>query len=154
MEIDDVARRRLIEMIGIVLGDTGLNFNVRLPDGYLLSWSRYPQFTLILNDAMILPQIILRRDDYFAGQAFIEKRWDIEGDIFDLVRLGRKLEELRLSTQQKFRLFYLIGCSEFYFWQERLRTSLTRRFPRVVNNVGKVDLNFMSTTGIHPKGGG
>ena len=80
------------------------DFNVRLWDGRLIEWSREPKFTLMFNDKKAFKKLLLTGDALTAGEAFIEKKLDIAGDIFEAVKLGDYLAELKLSMMEKLKI--------------------------------------------------
>lgn len=80
------------------------DFNIRLWNGHLIKSSKQPKFLLGFNDKAIFRKILLRGDAFTAGTAYIEGKIDIEGDIFEAIKLGDYLVSLKLSRRDKLRI--------------------------------------------------
>lgn len=80
------------------------DFNVRLWNGYLIEWSKQPKFTLVFADKSSFRKLLLRGDAFTAGTIYIEGKLDIEGDIFEAIKLGDYLASLKLSWRDKLRI--------------------------------------------------
>src|SRR3989338_440301 len=81
------------------------NFNNRLWNCHLIEWSRQPKFILGFNDKRTFKRVLLRGDAFTAGKAFIESKVDIDGDIFEAIKLGDYLAALKLRRREKLKLF-------------------------------------------------
>jgi hypothetical protein len=87
------------------------NFNVKLSDGTLLKRTDQPKFTFVINDKRIFKKIILSPTDFTVGKAFIDKRIDIEGDIFEVMVLEENLPSFQFSVTDKiFLLIWVFFC--------------------------------------------
>ena len=80
------------------------DFNVRLWNGHLIEWSREPKFILGFNDKRTFKRVLLRGDAFTAGRSFVEGKVDIDGDIFEAIKLGDYLSSLRLSRRDRLRI--------------------------------------------------
>ena len=96
--------RRVRNVLTKIFKDHPRDFNVRIWDGRLISWSQAPRFTLVFHDKAAFKRIILSGDALVLGEAFIENKFDIEGDIFAAVKLGDHLGGLKLSLRDKLGL--------------------------------------------------
>lgn len=47
----------------------------------------------------------MRGDAFTAGKAYIEGRVDIDGDIFQAIRLGDYLNSLKLGRRERLKIF-------------------------------------------------
>ncbi len=93
--------RKVRNVLTKIFRDHPRDFNIRIWDGRLISWSESPRFTLTFRDKGTFKKMILNGDALVAGSAFIENKFDIEGDIFAAVRLGDYLGDLKLSLRDK-----------------------------------------------------
>lgn len=82
------------------------DFNVRLWNGHLIEWDKNPKFTLIFKDKETFRKILFKGDAFCAGTAYIEGRFDIEGDIFEAIKLGDYLSSIKLSPGEKLGIFF------------------------------------------------
>jgi hypothetical protein len=80
------------------------NFNVRFWDGRLIEWTPRPKFTIIFNDKRTFKKLFLRGDILSAGKSYITRKLDIDGNIFEALKLGDYFASLKLSRIEKFRL--------------------------------------------------
>ncbi len=93
--------KKAVDLLERVFERQRRDFNVQLWDGRLIEWSRHPKFTLIVNDKKTFKRLFLRGNALTAGEAFIDKKIDITGDLFEAIRLGDYLAELRPSFREK-----------------------------------------------------
>lgn len=100
-----LAMRRIRNILFKIFEDHPRDFNIRLWDGHLIEWCREPKFTLIFRDKKTFKNMLLNNNALTAGSAFIENKIDIEGDIFEAIRLGNYLSELKLSGRDRLKLF-------------------------------------------------
>lgn len=70
----------------------------------MIEWSREPKFTLIFKNKAAFKKAILRGDAYTTGTEYIEGRLEIEGDIFEAIRLGDYLAQVKLSRRDKLNI--------------------------------------------------
>jgi cyclopropane-fatty-acyl-phospholipid synthase len=102
---------QIVDILEKIFDGHPKNFNLRLWDGQTIAWDSHPAFTLIFSDKQALKKIILSGDAFTAGTAYIEKEIEIEGDIFEAIKLGDYLAGLKLSRGEKLaifaKLFYL-----------------------------------------------
>ena len=80
------------------------DFNIRLWNGHVIEWGNPAKFTLVFRDKATFRKILLRGDALTAGTAFIENKVDIEGDIFEAIKLADYLASLKLSYRDKLRI--------------------------------------------------
>ncbi len=93
--------RKVRSILTKIFKDHPRDFNVRIWDGRVISWGETPRFTLVFRDKRVFQKIILNGNALVAGAAFIENKFDIEGDIFAAVRLGDYLGSLRLGMRER-----------------------------------------------------
>ena len=96
--------RKVRHILTKIFKDHPRDFNIRLWDGRLINWSQTPRFTLVFHDKSAFKRIILSGNALVLGAAYIENQFDIEGDIFEAVRLGDHLAELKLGLRDKLGL--------------------------------------------------
>lgn len=80
------------------------NFNIRLWNGHLIEWANPAKFTLVFRNKAAFKKIVLRGDALTAGSAYIENDIDIEGDIFEAIKLADYLAALKLSGRDKINI--------------------------------------------------
>lgn len=93
--------RRVVET---VFGRCALHFNVLLSDGSLVKRTDRPKFTLVINDRGIYKEVLFNLNDLTLGKAFIDKRIDVEGDLFEVMGLEEQLLAVELSIKEKILL--------------------------------------------------
>lgn len=96
--------RKVRNILTRVFKDHPRDFDVRLWDGRSISWGQPPRFTLVFNDKATFKRIARSGSALALGAAFIEKRFDIEGDIFAAVKLVDHLGGLKLSLRERLSL--------------------------------------------------
>lgn len=77
------------------------NFAVRLWDGSEIAWSDHRAFTLVFRNAEAFRRLLLSRDPAAFGEAYIEKTFDIEGDLEQAISLGAYLKTVQLNLWEK-----------------------------------------------------
>lgn len=80
------------------------DFNVKLWNGRLVEWSQHPKFTLVFKDKSSFRWVFLKGDAFTVGRAYVEGGLDIEGDLFEAIKLGDYLSQLKLSYGDKLRI--------------------------------------------------
>ena len=76
---------------------------MRLWDGQVLG-AADAACTLVLHDAAVLRDLVLRRDPLRLAEAFFRGQVDIEGDLYAALGLRAQLEGLRLTHRERFGL--------------------------------------------------
>lgn len=84
-------------------------FAVRLWDGTEIAWGPERAFTLVFSDAETFQDLFRSGDPARFGEAFVEKRFDIEGDIAAAIRLGRYLRTVELGAMDKMKAAFALG---------------------------------------------
>jgi cyclopropane-fatty-acyl-phospholipid synthase len=77
------------------------DFNILLWDGHLIEWSARPKFTLVFRDKSAFKKMALTRDAFVVGKAFVENTFDVEGDIFEALKLRDHLAKFRPKGLEK-----------------------------------------------------
>ena len=85
------------------------NFAVRLWDGSEVRWQENPAFTLIFRDADTLKRCFASRDLGVFGQSFIDNTFDIEGDIYAALELGRYVRTVKLDLGEILKFAVRLG---------------------------------------------
>lgn len=80
------------------------DFNIGLWDGSLIKWSDSPKFTLIFKDKSTFKRVLISSDAYKAGKAFVDGNLDINGDLFEAIKLADYLSQLRFGFIEKMKL--------------------------------------------------
>lgn len=97
--------KKAVAILHRIFRDHPRDFNLKLWNGHLIEWTPCPKFTLIFNDKSALKKLLLNGDQFTAGELFINQRLDVEGDIFEAVKLGDHLSQLKLGRREKLLLF-------------------------------------------------
>ncbi len=84
------------------------HFNILLWNGHRIEWAGKPKFTLVFRDKSFFKRFVLRGDAYTVGKGFIEKRFDIDGDLYEAVKLADHLSGLRFSLAEKLSIAYRV----------------------------------------------
>jgi cyclopropane-fatty-acyl-phospholipid synthase len=104
MLLEAPAVDKLREILEEIFKTHPKDFNIRLWNGKTIEWTPRPSFTLIFNNRSAVKNLFLKGNAYAAGKAFIEKDLDIEGDIFEAMKLADHLSQLRLPIPRKIAL--------------------------------------------------
>jgi cyclopropane-fatty-acyl-phospholipid synthase len=76
-------------------------FAVRLWDGSEIAWSKARDFTLVFKDAETFRNLFASRDPSLFAEAYINKTFDIEGDLYEAIALSRYLKNVKLGFFEK-----------------------------------------------------
>lgn len=94
----------LIEAIEHIFKQTKKNFNVEFWNGETINYTDKPEFTLKFNDKDAFKKIITRPTAINFAEAFIEKSFDIEGNIIEALTLKDQLNDAEISNSDKVTL--------------------------------------------------
>ncbi|MDT8716290.1 class I SAM-dependent methyltransferase [Clostridium sp. 19966] len=95
---------KFIEAIEHIFKKTSKNFNVLLWDGEILKYTDTPDFILKFNDEDVFKKILLKPSAITFAEAFMDKSFDIEGNIFKALELKDELSDMELSTKEKLNI--------------------------------------------------
>ena len=98
--------RRVQYILKKLCSKAGSSFAVRLWDGSILYFGDKPQFTLVFNDRKTFKKLIVSPNAFTAGEAFIKKKIDLEGDIFAALKLKDHFESLSLTLGDKLVILF------------------------------------------------
>jgi cyclopropane-fatty-acyl-phospholipid synthase len=93
------------QIVNQLYSDLPASFAVRFWDGKTVRYGEEPLFTLVFNDQDAFRRLLLFPDALTAGEAFIKKQIDIEGDIFGALRLKDHFENVNLTIAEKVKIF-------------------------------------------------
>lgn len=100
------ATRHAVHIVNQVFRDYPGGIDVRLWDGHMVSLGVAPsRFTLVFNDPARFRELMLHRDPLRLAEAHCSGEVEIEGSIFDALRLKDHFQSLRLSTAEKASIF-------------------------------------------------
>ena len=85
------------------------NFSIRLWDGSIVDWGKPPTFTLVFHNPETFTSLIYSQNPALFGEAFMEKNFDIEGDVYDAIALSKYLREVKLSWTEKISVAMKLG---------------------------------------------
>lgn len=95
----------LIEAIERVFSNTKKNFNISFWDGQIISYTDKPDFILKFNDKEVFKKIISSPTAMNFAEAYMDKTFDIEGNIFEAINLKNDLNNLEISNKDKLTIF-------------------------------------------------
>ncbi len=102
---EDPIARRIGEIADILFRDSAKEFNLRVGEREV-RFTHRPRFEVVLDSPRTLRQLLLRPNEYAIGEAFIDGRFDIQGDLFAGLKakntLIKRAETLQL--QDKLRI--------------------------------------------------
>jgi cyclopropane-fatty-acyl-phospholipid synthase len=89
-------------VLGRIFRDVPFGFAARLWDGtqVLLGSPPHP-FTLVFRTAAIFRSLMLRPNTRRFAEAFVDGDLDVEGDLFAALRLGNRVDALRLGLRDR-----------------------------------------------------
>lgn len=85
------------------------NFAVRLWDGSEIKWNDTRDFTLIFHDADTFASLLYSQNPAVLAEGYIEKKFDIEGDIYQAIGIASYLRTIKLNLAEKMRLAIKLG---------------------------------------------
>jgi hypothetical protein len=89
-------------VLGRIFHDAPFGFAARLWDGTQVRLGSPPHpFTLVFRTAAVFRSLMLRPNTRRFSEAFIEGDLDVEGDLFAALRLGNRVEGLRLGLRDR-----------------------------------------------------
>lgn len=102
----DTKDKILIETVNSIFNDAYKNFNIEFWNGEKLIYSQNPSFTIKFLDRDIFLQLVTNPNIMSFATAFIDKKLDIEGNIFDAIKLKDYISNLEISNRDKITLFF------------------------------------------------
>lgn len=96
----------VVECINAIFSHTKKNFNIELWDGKIIHYSYEPKFVLKILDKNVFGELMSNPNIMGFAQAFIDKKIDVEGDIFEAIKLKDSIAHLELSNKEKISLFF------------------------------------------------
>lgn len=96
-------------MQGLFKGNPKAAFKLRLWDGTEATVGEDPKCTLIFRDEATFSHLIRTQDSYQFCVAFVEDRFDIEGDMFAALRLRRALKDVDPGFVKKLQVLWKLG---------------------------------------------
>lgn len=85
------------------------SFRVRFWDGSEQVIGNHPAFTLVFRDEATFSELFRTQDVFKFTEAFVEDRFDIEGDFEAALRLKSQLRDAPLSWQRKLLIAWRLG---------------------------------------------
>lgn len=95
----------LINCLENIFSKTDKNFNIELWNGKVISYSYNPKFILKFLDKDIFKDLVINPNIMSFAKAFMNKTFDIEGNIFDALKLKDDISHLEISNKDKLNLF-------------------------------------------------
>lgn len=95
----------LINCLENIFSKTDKNFNIELWNGKVISYSYNPKFVLKFLDKDIFKDLVINPNIMSFAKAFMNKTFDIEGNIFDALKLKDDISHLEISNKDKLNLF-------------------------------------------------
>ncbi|MGH7896960.1 MAG: hypothetical protein ACREQQ_03360 [Candidatus Binatia bacterium] len=90
--------RAAASVLGRIFRDVPFGFAARLWDGTQVLLGSGPRpFTLVFRTPEVFRSLMLRPNTRRFAEAFIEGDLDVEGDLFAALRLGNRVDTLRLG---------------------------------------------------------
>lgn len=96
--------QELIDVIERIFSQTKKNFNISFWNGQVISYTEKPDFVLKFNDKDIFRKIAASPTAMNFAKAFMDKTFDIEGNIFEAISLKNDLYKLEVSNKDKLTL--------------------------------------------------
>lgn len=97
--------QELIEVIERIFSQTKKNFNITFWNGEAINYTEKPEFILKFNDKEVFKKIALNPSAMNFAEAFMDKTFDIEGNIFEAIGLKNDLNNLEISSKDKLTVF-------------------------------------------------
>ncbi len=94
----------LIFTIEKIFRQTKKNFNIEFWNGESITYTEKPEFILKFNDKESFKKIISNPTSLTFAEAFMDKSFDIEGNIFKALSLKDELQNLDISNKDKITL--------------------------------------------------
>lgn len=101
----DGKNQELIQAIERVFSNTKKNFNISFWDDQVISYTDKPDFVLKFNDEEVFKKIIANPTAMNFAEAYMDKTFDIEGNIFEAINLKNDLNNLEISNKDKLTIF-------------------------------------------------
>ena len=101
---EDPTAQRLGQIADILFRYSRKDFNIRVGEREI-HYTDQPRFTAVLDSPRTVRRLLLRRSPYTAGDAFVAKALEIEGDLISGLQLksdlGNRLGTLRAGERLK-----------------------------------------------------
>ncbi|MBC2580811.1 cyclopropane-fatty-acyl-phospholipid synthase family protein [Clostridium sp. DJ247] len=107
MSISDkkhVKDQELIEVVERIFGQTTKNFNLEFWNGQKIVYTETPKFVLKFLDKDVFRKILINPNSMNFAEAFMDKTFDIEGDIFSALKLKDEFSNVEISAKDKITL--------------------------------------------------
>ena len=95
----------LIKAIEKIFSKTKKNFNIKFWNGETISYTKNPEFILKFNDEDVFKKIISSPTTMNFAEAYMNKDFCIEGNIFSALSLKDDISKLEISNKDKLNLF-------------------------------------------------
>ena len=104
---DDKVAHRLGKIADLLFRRCRKDFNIRVGEREVL-YTDNPDFTAVVDSPKTVRKLLLRPQPYAAGEAFLDKRVDIEGDLLAGLRARNLLSERPpdLRRSEKLKLLF------------------------------------------------
>lgn len=99
----------IIEIIDSIFSKTSKNFNIEFWNNQSIVYCDNPKFIIKFRDKENTKQLIMNPDILSFAEAFINKTIDIEGDIFNAIKLKNDISQLEISNKDKLNLLFKVG---------------------------------------------
>jgi cyclopropane-fatty-acyl-phospholipid synthase len=96
--------RALIDAIEHIFKQTKKNFNVEFWNGETIKYTDTPEFILKFNDKEAFMGIIRKPTAITFAESFIDKTFDIEGNVIEALTLKDQLNDVEISNADKLTL--------------------------------------------------
>lgn len=101
-----VKDKEIIEVLNSIFSKSTKDFNIEFWNGETISYSSSPKFIIKFLDKDVFMQLITNPNVMAFAQAFIDKKIDIEGDIFEAIKLKDDIKNIEISNKDKISLFF------------------------------------------------
>lgn len=95
----------LVSKIEEIFSKTNKNFNMEFWNGENVVYSEKPDFVLKFNDKETFKRLLMNPNSMTFAEAYMNKEFDIEGNIFLALQLKEELKNLEVSNKDKMALF-------------------------------------------------
>lgn len=113
LAIKESKDKEIVEMIKSIFKNSDRDFNIEFWNGEKIANGNAPEFTIQFLNKAFLSDVILHPNIIGFAEGFINKNFDIKGDIFKSLELKDDISKLELKRKEKFNiLFKAAGASD------------------------------------------
>lgn len=128
MNNTDIKDKEIIKTLNSIFSKSNKKFNIEFWNKEIISYSDNPKFTLKFLDKDVFIQLITNPNIMSFAKAFIDKKIDVEGDIFEAIKLKDDIANIEISNKDKITLFFKTVSSHNIHTKEKDKQNISYHY--------------------------